>query len=63
MDIGEKEKWFDKDLNDWGRVTVPLAWNCYEDALWQYEGIGWYTTVFKPDESIAARKQKLYLAG
>ena len=55
-DIGEKEKWFDKDHGDWAKKTVPLAWNCYEDALWQYEGIGWYTTTFTPSESIAGKK-------
>ena len=55
-DIGEKEQWFDKDHGDWAKKTVPLAWNCYEDALWQYEGIGWYTTTFTPSESIAGKK-------
>ncbi len=55
-DVGEKEKWFDKDLGDWGKMTVPLAWNCYDDALWQYEGIGWYTTIINPDESITGKK-------
>ncbi len=55
-DIGEKEQWFDKDHGDWGKMTVPLAWNCYEDALWEYLGIGWYTTTFTPSESIAGKK-------
>jgi beta-glucuronidase len=58
-DIGEKERWFDKDPSSWGNVTVPMAWNCYEEALWQYEGIGWYTTIIKPDESIAGKKTKI----
>lgn len=58
-DIGEKERWFAKDLSDWGKVTVPLAWNCYEDALWIYEGIGWYTTNINPDDSIATKKTKI----
>ena len=55
-DIGEKERWFKKDLSDWGSVTVPGAWDCYEDALWQYQGIGWYTTIISPDESIPGKK-------
>ena len=58
-DIGEKERWFAKDLNDWGKVTVPLAWNCYEDALWIYEGIGWYTTSINPDDSISTKKTEI----
>ena len=51
-DLGEKERWFDKDLSDWGSVTVPQAWDCYEDAMWEYEGVGWYTTIIKPDDII-----------
>jgi beta-galactosidase/beta-glucuronidase len=58
-DIGEKEQWYKQDLIKWGNVTVPLAWNCYEEALWQYEGIGWYTTIIKPDESIAGKKTEI----
>jgi beta-glucuronidase len=58
-DIGEKEHWFDKELSDWSSVTVPLAWNCYEEALFQYEGIGWYTTSINPDESIAGKKTEI----
>jgi beta-galactosidase/beta-glucuronidase len=58
-DLGEKEHWYDKDLNDWGSVTVPQAWNCYEDALWQYEGIGWYTTNISSDDSIALKKTEI----
>jgi beta-glucuronidase len=58
-DIGEKERWFAKDLNDWGTVTVPGAWDCYEDALWQYQGIGWYTTIINPDETIAGKKTEI----
>ncbi len=58
-DIGEKERWFDKDLSDWGSVKVPGAWDCYEDALWQYQGIGWYTTTITPDDFIAGRKTEI----
>lgn len=58
-DIGEKEQWFAKDLSEWGNVTVPQAWNCYEDAMFQYEGIGWYTTSINPDNSIAKKKTEI----
>ena len=58
-DIGEKEQWFNKDLSGWSSVTVPLAWNCYEEALFQYEGIGWYTTIINTDESIANKRTEL----
>jgi beta-galactosidase/beta-glucuronidase len=57
--IGEKEQWFDKDLNDWGIVAVPQAWNCYEEALWQYEGIGWYTTTIGPNDFTVGRITKI----
>jgi beta-glucuronidase len=58
-DIGEKEHWFTKDLSDWGNVTVPKAWDCYEDALWQYQGIGWYTTIINTDASMADKKTEI----
>ena len=48
-----------KDLSDWGKVTVPRAWDCYEDALWQYQGIGWYTTIISPDDFIAGKKTEI----
>ena len=51
-DIGEREHWFMKDFNacDWGKVQVPSPWDCYETALWEYEGIGWYMTTISPDD-------------
>lgn len=55
-DIGEKERWFDNENSDWARVKVPMAWDCYEDALWQYQGIGWYTTTILPSDFIQDRK-------
>jgi beta-galactosidase/beta-glucuronidase len=58
-DIGEKEKWFAKDQSDWGSVTVPGAWDCYEDALWQYEGIGWYATTIIPGDIITGEKTEI----
>lgn len=49
-DIGEKEGWFkdDFDKNNWAKVTVPEAWDCYETALRGYEGTGWYAVTINP---------------
>lgn len=57
--IGEKEHWFANDLSEWGKVTVPGAWDCYEDALWQYQGIGWYTTIISPDDFTPVKKTEI----
>lgn len=54
-DVGEKERWFEKDFNEWGFVPVPQAWDCFEDALWGYEGIGWYSTIINPDDFIEGK--------
>jgi hypothetical protein len=29
--------------NKWAKVSVPKAWDLYDEALWAYEDIGWYT--------------------
>lgn len=43
--LGENERWFDADTSGWGRApAVPRAWDCYEEALWQYEGTMWFAT-------------------
>ncbi|MFB3789394.1 MAG: glycoside hydrolase family 2 protein [bacterium] len=44
-DLGEKERWHgeDFDRSAWAKVDVPKAWDLYNQALWGYEGIGWYT--------------------
>jgi len=46
FNIGEKEKWFTTqfDKSEWSKVNVPNAWDTFEDALWGYEGLGWYYT-------------------
>jgi len=43
-DLGEKEQWYraDFDHSGWSEVTVPKAWDLYGEALWGYEGAGWY---------------------
>ncbi len=45
-DLGEKEQWYkaDFDRSAWAKVPVPKAWDLYDEALWGYEGIGWYAT-------------------
>jgi beta-galactosidase/beta-glucuronidase len=59
--IGEREKWYDNNFNrnDWGKVTVPMAWDCYETALWGFEGIGWYSTLIKPEDFQAGRRTEI----
>jgi len=44
--MGEVEKWFSKDFDrsQWATVDVPKAWDFYDQALWAYEGVGWYAT-------------------
>jgi beta-galactosidase/beta-glucuronidase len=44
-EIGERERWFDAgfDRSGWNEVEVPRAWDLFNEALWGYEGIGWYT--------------------
>ena len=50
--IGEEEHWFNLDHAkcDWAKVLVPQAWDCYEEALWEYEGIAWYMTTISPGD-------------
>lgn len=45
-EIGEREGWHkvDFDRSAWAEVVVPKAWDLYDEALWGYEGVGWYTT-------------------
>ena len=59
--IGEKEEWFasDFDRSDWAQVTVPGAWDCYEAALWGYEGIGWYATTINADDFIDGKRVEI----
>jgi len=45
-DLGEKEQWHANgfDRSAWAEVSVPKAWDLFDEALWGYEGIGWYAT-------------------
>ena len=42
--LGENERWYgkDHDRSRWAKATVPKAWDLFDEALWGYEGIGWY---------------------
>ena len=44
--LGEKEQWYGKDYDrsGWAGAVVPKAWDLFDEALWGYEGIGWYST-------------------
>lgn len=46
MDLGENEQWYAAgfDRSAWAAVSIPKAWDLYDEALWGYEGIGWYAT-------------------
>ncbi|MFC1558435.1 glycoside hydrolase family 2 protein [candidate division KSB1 bacterium] len=59
--IGEAEKWFAEsfDMSSWGKVTVPQAWDCYETALWGYEGIGWYAVEINPEDFTAGKRTEV----
>jgi beta-galactosidase/beta-glucuronidase len=48
--IGETEQWFceDFDRSAWSKVTVPKAWDLYQEAMWGFEGVGWYAVAIPP---------------
>ena len=60
-DIGEKKGWYKEgfDKNSWANVTVPQAWDCYETALWGYEGIGWYAVTINPADFIPGNRTEI----
>ncbi|MFC1558434.1 glycoside hydrolase family 2 protein [candidate division KSB1 bacterium] len=59
--IGEKEEWFAEkfDRSSWGKVTVPQAWDCYETALWGYEGVGWYAVTINPEDFTTGKRTEV----
>ncbi len=59
--IGEKERWYDNsfDRSNWGSVKVPQAWDCYDIALWGFEGIGWYSTTIKPGDFDPGKRNEI----
>ena len=60
-DIGEKEAWFARgfDHTGWAKAIVPKAWDLYDEAMWGYEGIGWYATRIDATLSSSGRAQRL----
>ncbi len=61
-DLGEKEQWFagSFDRSRWGTVFVPKAWDLYDEALWGYEGIGWFTSSIEGRLARPGMVQKLH---
>jgi beta-galactosidase/beta-glucuronidase len=59
--IGEEEHWFNLEHAkcDWAKVLVPQAWDCYEEALWEYEGIGWYMTTIPSADFISDKRTEI----
>ena len=59
--IGEQEQWFADNFerSNWANVTVPQAWDCYEEALWGYEGIGWYAMKIRPSDFITGKRTEI----
>ena len=57
-DLGDKEQWFRPgfDYAQWAKVSVPKAWDLYDEALWGYEGLAWYQTTI---DGALARKGKV----
>jgi beta-glucuronidase len=60
-DLGEKERWpaNDYDRSRWVRATVPQAWDLFDQALWGYEGIGWYAVTLPGGLARKDRVQRL----
>ncbi|HVN82022.1 MAG TPA: glycoside hydrolase family 2 TIM barrel-domain containing protein [Terriglobia bacterium] len=60
-DVGEKENWqattFDR--SEWTKVEVPKAWDLFDDALWGYEGVGWYSTELPAALATKGKVQRL----
>src|SRR5512136_1908308 len=57
-DIGAGEGWYANgfDRSAWAKASVPKAWDLFDEALWGYEGIGWYATTI---DGALARKDKV----
>jgi beta-galactosidase/beta-glucuronidase len=60
-DVGEKENWqattFDR--SKWTKVEVPKAWDLFDEALWGYEGVGWYSTELAAGLTTNGKVQRL----
>jgi beta-galactosidase/beta-glucuronidase len=63
-DWGEEDRWFaaDFDRSGWAGAQVPGPWDLYEQALWSYEGVGWYATEIPASLVRAGQWQRLHFA-
>lgn len=59
--VGESEHWqattFDR--SHWSNVEVPKAWDLLNEAMWNYEGVGWYATEIPPGLAAKGKVQQL----
>jgi beta-glucuronidase len=60
-DIGEKENWQASNFQrgTWAKVEVPKAWDLFDEAMWGYEGVGWYSTEIAGSLSVKGKVQRL----
>ena len=60
-DLGEKEGWFNPsfDRHAWATVSVPKAWDLYDESMWGYEGIGWYAYTIAGADTRPGEVQRL----
>jgi beta-galactosidase/beta-glucuronidase len=60
--IGEQNEWYapTTDCSTWSAVPVPSAWNLYTEALWGYEGVGWYVTDLSAQTSQPGFRHRLH---
>ena len=60
-DLGERERWYATgfDRAGWSQVEVPQAWDCFNEALRGYEGVGWYSVTLDGSWARAGKVQHL----
>src|SRR5258708_3164813 len=60
-DIGEKENWQASTFHraTWAKVDVPKAWDLLDEAMWGYEGVGWYSTEIAGSLAVKDKVQRL----
>jgi hypothetical protein len=60
-DIGEKENWqaINFDRSNWTKVDVRKAWDLFDEAMWGYEGVGWYATEIAGSLGAKGKVQRL----
>ena len=60
-DVGEEENWqaANFDRSQWTHVEVPRAWDLFNEAMWNYEGVGWYSTELAAGLTAKGQLQRL----